>query len=57
MDSTYAYRSYLETLLSYGTNTKQSQLTCEMYYKDTVGHMEVTDIASAAATNTGFVAR
>ena len=28
-----------------------------MYYKDTAGHMEVMDIAGAAATNTGLVAR
>ena len=29
MDSTYAYRAYLEMLLSYGTDTKQSQLTAK----------------------------
>jgi hypothetical protein len=41
-NNTYAYRSYLETLLSYGCDAKNSQLTSAMYYKDTAGHMDVT---------------
>ncbi|GFT35664.1 uncharacterized protein F54H12.2 [Trichonephila clavipes] len=32
--NTYPYRSYIETLLNYGIDSKTSQLTCEMFYKD-----------------------
>ena len=38
--NTYAYRAYLETLLSYGQEAKSSQLTSALWYKDTAGHME-----------------
>ena len=37
---TYAYRSYLETLLNYDVSAKQSQLSSAMYYKDTAGQMD-----------------
>ena len=37
---TYAYRSYLETLLNYDVSAKQSQLSSAMYYKDTAGKMD-----------------
>ena len=61
---TYAYRSYLETLLNYDVSAKQSQLSSAMYYKDTAGQMDeagslpssmtiknVTAVTSAAASN------
>ena len=53
---TYAYRAYLETLLNYGPEAKQSQLTAAMFYKDTAGKMDVADptIAVAANTNQGL---
>lgn len=35
--STYPYRAYLETLLNHGYDSKTSQLTSEMFYKDTDG--------------------
>ena len=41
--STYAYRAYLETLLSYGPAAKESQLTAALWYKDTAGHMDALD--------------
>ena len=50
--NTYAYRAYLETLLSYGPDAKESHLTASMWYKDTSGHMDDT-----ADANAGFVAR
>jgi hypothetical protein len=53
-NNTYAYRAYLETLLSYGQDAKDSQLTAAMYYKDTAGHMDITDPAGA---NQGLVNR
>ena len=40
---TYAYRSYLETLLNYDPSAKQSQLTASLFYKDTAGKMDVAD--------------
>ena len=37
---TYAYRSYIETLLNYDVSAKQSQFSSALYYKDTPGQME-----------------
>jgi len=37
--NTYAYRSYIETLMSYGTDAKKSQFTSELYYRDDPGRM------------------
>src|SRR6478609_5025824 len=39
-NNTYAYRSYIETLLSYGPAAKNSQLTAALYYKDTATLMD-----------------
>lgn len=35
--NTYSYRAYIETLLNNGYDSKTSQLTSELYYKDTAG--------------------
>ena len=48
---TYAYRSYLETLLNYGPDAKQSQLTAAMFYKDTAGKFNMSNPAIAVAAN------
>ena len=54
-NNTYPYRAYIETLLSYGPSAKQSQLTCEMYYKDAAGLFEDGNPNGAAgAANSGF---
>ena len=45
---TYPYRAYIENLLNYGTEAKQSQLTSELFYKDTAGKMDVANPAAAA---------
>ena len=37
---TYAYRSYIETLLNYDVSAKKSQLSSALYFKDTPGHMD-----------------
>ena len=37
---TYAYRSYIETLLHYDESAKKSQLSSCLYYKDTAGEMD-----------------
>ena len=38
--NTYAYRAYLETLLSYGPAAKRSQLTASLFYKDEAGKLD-----------------
>jgi hypothetical protein len=50
--SLYPYRAYVETLLSYGPDAKESQLTGVMWYKDTPGHQDKT-----TADNKGFTSR
>ena len=37
---TYAYRAYIESLLSYEPQAKNSQLTAALFYKDTAGNMD-----------------
>ena len=39
---TYAYRSYIETLLNYDVSAKEFQFSSALYYKDTAGQMEET---------------
>lgn len=38
--NTYSYRSYIEDLLSFGSEAKKSHLTCALFYKDEAGKME-----------------
>ena len=52
--NTYPFRSYVETLLSYGAEAKKTQLTSQLWYKDTAGHMEATQ---ENAGNAGLVER
>jgi len=55
-NNTYAYRAYLETLLSYGPQAKLSQLTAALYYKDVAEHMEDANPYDDVG-NAGFAAR
>ena len=49
---TYAYRSYIETLLNYDVSAKQSQFSSALYYKDTPGQMDkVGALASLKSFN------
>jgi hypothetical protein len=50
--STAHYRAYLENLLSYSCDTKQSQLTLNGWYKDTAGQFDTLD-----ENNSGFTKR
>ena len=52
--NTYPFRAYVDTLLSYGAEAKNTQLTSQLWYKDTAGHMDST---TAAGGNTGLVDR
>ena len=56
---TYAYRAYIESLLSYGPQAKTSQLADALYYKDTAGNMNRhnPDHASAGEMNYGLQKR
>ena len=55
--NTYAYRAYIETLLSYGTDAKVTQLTGQLWHKDTATHMDAVEIVDGTVDNAGFVAR
>jgi len=54
--NTYPYRAMIETLLSYGGDAKESQLTSAFFYKDEAGRMDAADFA-AATRNDGFFKR
>jgi hypothetical protein len=57
---TYAYRAYIETLLSYGADGKTSQLTrVALFYKDEAGKMDKPNplAANAADRNSGLASR
>ena len=47
---TYAYRSYIETLLNYDVSAKESQFSSALYYKDTAHYMD--DNGSLPTTKT-----
>ena len=47
---TYAYRSYIETLLNYDVSAKQSQFSSALYYKDTAGEMDSNGSLPSAKT-------
>ena len=51
---TYAYRSYIETLLNYDVSAKQSQFSSALYYKDTPGQDKLYVPESG---NVGFAKR
>lgn len=56
-NSMYAYRAYLETLLSYDVSAKESQLTAELFYKDTPGAFEDDNPLDGAGLNVGLKKR
>ncbi|KAI0228029.1 hypothetical protein LSAT2_021517, partial [Lamellibrachia satsuma] len=55
--NTYAFRAYIETLLSYGADAKSTQLTNQLWYKDTASRMNAIELAAGPAPNHGFVTR
>ncbi|XP_078603482.1 uncharacterized protein F54H12.2-like [Branchiostoma floridae x Branchiostoma japonicum] len=63
-DSTncYPYRAYLETLLNFGSEAKQTQLTSELFFQDTPGRLHLVDpypnpADQDAVANEGLVKR
>ena len=53
----YAYRAYIENLLSYGPAAKSSQLTAALFHKDTSGSMDAANAAAADCANFGLKKR
>ena len=49
---TYAYRSYIETLLNYDVSAKKSQLSSALYFKDTAGEMDEVGALPSSETIT-----
>ena len=52
--NTYPFRAYVDTVLSYGDEAKNTQLTSQLWYKDTAEHMYATTVDGG---NTGLVER
>ena len=55
--NTYAYRAYIETLLSYGPDAKSTQLTNQLWYKDKASRMNAVELVGGPDPNHGFVTR
>lgn len=47
--NTYPYRCIVEALMNYGKDTLESNFSPGLFYKDTAGHMDITDPAGANA--------
>ena len=54
--NTYPYKAYLETLLSYGSDAKESQLSAELWFSDE-DTMNETDPHNEDGKNFGFAER
>ena len=55
--NTCPYRAYIETALSYGSDAKETQLTSQLWYKDTAGRTDSVALADDDTTNAGFKSR
>ena len=55
--NTHPYRAYIETLLRYGSEAKETQLTSQLWYKDTAGRMDAVKIVDDDVTIRGLVSR
>ena len=42
--NTYPFRAYVDTVLSYGTEAKNTQLTRQLWSNDAAGHMDATTV-------------
>lgn len=55
--NTYPYRAYLETLLNYGKDAKDTQLQSALFFKDVAGYMDEANPRAENAHNRGLVDR
>ena len=53
-ENTYAYRAYIENTLNYDRTAKKSQLTSELYYRDS---SHFFDVGELTGKNSGFKTR
>ena len=57
-NSTYTYESLIQTLVTYGSDAKKSQLTSALFYPDTRGKFErMNPIEDDKTANLGLKAR
>ena len=47
----YPYKAYIQSLLRYGSDAKQSQLSTQLWLKDTSGHFDDVDFSNGDNTN------
>jgi len=47
----YPYKAYIQTMLRYGSDAKQSQLSTQLWVKDTTGHFDDVDFTNGDNTN------
>ena len=52
--NTYPFRAYVDTVLSYGAETKNTQLISQLWYEDTAGYMDATTVDGG---NIGLIER
>lgn len=52
--ATYAHKAYLQNLLNYGEEARQSRLQCSLFLKDDAGFMDIMDPSGA---NSGLYSR
>ena len=55
--NTYPYCAYIETALSYSSDAMETQLTSQLWYKDTAGRMDSVALADDDTANAGFQSR
>lgn len=55
--SHYGYRSYIEKLLNYGYEAKQTHLQTDMWFKDIAGQFDTITNTEAGGVNTGYQSR
>ena len=47
----YPYKAYIQTLLKYGSDAKNSQLSTQLWMKDTISHFDDVDFTNGDNTN------
>ena len=47
----YPYKAYMQTLLKYGSDAKNSQLSTQLWLKDTASHLDDVDFTNGDNTN------
>ena len=48
-NDTYAYKAYMESLLSYPKDSAESYLTCVLWYKDVAGSFDIVETSAGTA--------